>query len=73
MTFFQISFNSLNLFSFILGGIWGLSTGAFNRHRNWWVIVLYFVFVAFYYAHSAGLIKNDSMPFVNQSNSSQIG
>lgn len=54
MNFFDISFVSLNLFSFMLGGIWGLSTGAFNRFRNWWVIVAYFAGVALYFAFKAG-------------------
>lgn len=54
MNFFDISFQSLNLLSFVLGGIWGLSTPVFNRYRSWWWIVGYFVIVAIYYAAMAG-------------------
>ena len=49
-TFFAISFATLNLFSFFIGMIVGLSTGAFNRYRAWWWVVAYFAIVALYYA-----------------------
>lgn len=53
-TFFAISFATLNLFSFFIGMIVGLSTGAFNRYRAWWWVVAYFAIVALYYAYVAG-------------------
>lgn len=51
---FTISFNTLNLFSFIMGMIFGLSTGAFNRYRTWWLVVMYFMGVAGFYAIKSG-------------------
>jgi hypothetical protein len=57
MNFFEISITSLNLFSFVLGGIWGLSTPVFNRYRSWWWVVGYFAIVAAYYALTAGAIN----------------
>lgn len=54
MAFFDISLYSLNLFSFILGVIFGLSNGAFNRYRTWWIVVVYFAVVAAYYALKSG-------------------
>jgi len=48
-TFFSISFGTLNLFSFVLGGIWGLSTTRFNPYKSWWAIIWYFVAVAAYF------------------------
>ena len=53
-TFFAISFETLNVFSFVLGAIFGLSTGWF-KYRTWWVIVAYFAIVAFFYANSEGV------------------
>ena len=58
VNFFIISIPTLNLFSFILGGMWGLSTGAFNRYRAWWWIVGYFMLVAGYYALAAGAFNH---------------
>lgn len=52
--FLDISFKSLNLFSFVLGAIWGLSTGWF-RYKNWWTIIAYFAIVAFIYANSEAI------------------
>jgi hypothetical protein len=54
---FTISFETLNLFSFILGAMWGLSTSCYNRFRHWWVIVGYFVTVAIFFALKAGVIR----------------
>lgn len=48
-TFFAISLTSLNLFSFVLGGIWGLSTSRFNPYKTWWVVIGYFVCVGLYF------------------------
>jgi len=50
---FAISLGSMNLFSFVLGAIWGLSTGAFSRYRSWWWVVGYFMLVAGWYALKA--------------------
>ena len=52
--FFEISFGALNLLSFILGAMYGLSTSAFNRYRQWWLVVIYFVCVAGFYALKSG-------------------
>jgi hypothetical protein len=49
MNFFEISLATLNLFSFVLGGIWGLSTSRFNPYKSWWMVILYFVGVAIYF------------------------
>jgi len=51
---FLISVGSLNIFSFVLGGMWGLSTSCFKRYRNWWIIAIYFIGVAIYFAVKAG-------------------
>lgn len=51
---FMISFKTLNIFSFILGMMAGLSTGAFDRHKPWLVVVAYFMGVAGYYALISG-------------------
>lgn len=56
--FFEISLSSLNLMSIMIGMVLGLSTGAFNRYRAWWLVVLYLTFVALNYAMKAGMIKN---------------
>lgn len=53
-TFFSISFETLNVFSFVLGAIWGLSTG-WIKYRMWWIICIYFAIVAFYYANTEGV------------------
>lgn len=55
--FFLISLNTMNLFSIIIGIIIGLSTGAFNRYRTWWIVVLYFGCVSLWYAIKSGALK----------------
>lgn len=54
--FFNIGIYTMNLFSFILGMAFGLSTGAFNRYRSWWIVVAYFAMVAGFYAVKAGAL-----------------
>lgn len=54
-SFFEISFQAVNLLSIMIGMVIGLSTGAFNRYRAWWLVVLYLVFVCLYYAMKAGV------------------
>jgi hypothetical protein len=56
-TFFHISVESLNLFSMVLGVIFGLSTGIFNRFYQWWLVVGYFAAVAFYFYIQSGALK----------------
>lgn len=51
---FEIGIGNLNLLSFILGGMWGLSTSCFNRYRQWWIVAAYFVAVAIYFAAESG-------------------
>jgi len=53
---FLISIESLNLFSFVLGAMYGLSTSAFNRYKQWWNVAGYFVLVALYFAFKSGSI-----------------
>jgi uncharacterized membrane protein YgaE (UPF0421/DUF939 family) len=55
--FLEISFGTLNLLSFVLGAIYGLSTSAFNRYKQWQVVVAYFVCVALWYAFKAGALN----------------
>jgi len=45
---------SLNLLSFVFGAMWGLSTSCFNRYKHWWIVALYFIGVAIYFASKAG-------------------
>jgi predicted Na+-dependent transporter len=52
--FFEISIEAINLLSIMIGMGIGLSTGAFNRYRAWWLVVLYLVFVCLHYALKAG-------------------
>ena len=52
--FLTISPSHLNLFSMVLGAIWGLSTSMWRRYKQWWWIVGYFIIVAIYYANMAG-------------------
>jgi len=59
---FIISIETLNLFSFVLGGMWGLSTSCFNRYRNWWVIAIYFILVAIYFAAESGHFITQTFP-----------
>lgn len=54
---FIISWKNLNIFSFMLGAMYGLSTSAFNRFKQWWVIVGYLACVALYYAFKSGAFK----------------
>ena len=56
-SFFEISLGALNLMSIMIGMILGLSTGAFNRYRAWWVVVAYLVMVSFNYAIKSGAVK----------------
>lgn len=56
-TFFNIGIETLNLFSIVLGAIFGLSTGVFNRFYQWWLVVGYFAAVSFYYYLQSGVIK----------------
>jgi len=51
---FRISMESLNLLSFVFGAMWGLSTSCFNRYKHWWIVALYFIGVAIYFASKAG-------------------
>jgi hypothetical protein len=51
------SFSQLNLFSFVLGGIWGLSSYRWNPWKSWRWIVVYFAGVAFYYAWTSGAFR----------------
>lgn len=55
---FTISLGTLNLFSFIIGMIFGLSTGAFSRYRTWWIVVAYFMVVALFYALKSGAFNH---------------
>jgi hypothetical protein len=50
-SFFDISFATLNLFSFILGGLWAIfsSYGWYGKRDVWGTIVLYFAGLALYY------------------------
>jgi len=57
-TLFKISFDTLNIFSFILGGMWGLSFGIWYRWKAWLVIVGYFACVAIYFAAKAGVFTS---------------
>lgn len=54
-TFFSISFETLNLFSFVLGAIYGLSNSGWFKYRSWWVVISYFAIVAFFYANTEGV------------------
>ena len=54
---FAISFGTLNLFSFILGSIWALSTSCYGRYRYWWLIAGYFATIAVFYAFKAGALR----------------
>ena len=56
--FFSIGFEHLNLFSIVLGAIWGLSTSMWKRYHQWWWVVGYFVMVALYFANEAGAFSN---------------
>jgi hypothetical protein len=56
--FFTISVSHLNLFSMVLGAIWGLSTSVWRRYHQWWWIVGYFIIVALYYANQSGDFAN---------------
>jgi hypothetical protein len=49
MSFFEISFGQLNLFSIVLGAIWGLASFRWNPWKPWLWIVAYFAGVALYY------------------------
>lgn len=57
LSFFEISLETINLLSIMIGMVIGLSTGAFNRYRAWWLVVLYFVSVSIYFAFRSGAIK----------------
>lgn len=57
VNFFEISFNTINLFSIMIGMIFGLSTGVFCRYRSWWVVVGYFAMLSGWYAIKAGALK----------------
>ena len=48
--FFAISFQTLNLLSFVLGMTYGLISYTWNPWRTWMKVVIYFVGVAVYYA-----------------------
>lgn len=48
-TFFAISFQTLNLFSFVLGGMWGASYTRWRPHKIWLVITGYFAAVALFW------------------------
>ncbi len=67
-TFFSISFETLNVFSFVLGAIYGLSNTGWFKYRSWWVVIAYFAIVAFYYANTEDV--NDYMKA--QANSPKI-
>lgn len=56
--FLKISFGTLNLFSFILGGMWGLCFGIWYRWKAWLVIVGYFACVATYFAAKSGAFSS---------------
>ncbi|MCK9369183.1 hypothetical protein M0R04_04530 [Candidatus Dojkabacteria bacterium] len=53
-SFFDIGFTTINLFSMVLGAMFGLCTSVFNRYLQWLWVVGYFAGVAFYYALKAG-------------------
>jgi hypothetical protein len=57
VSFFEISLNTINLFSIMIGIIFGLSTSAFNRYRSWWIVVGYLGMLAGWYAIKAGALK----------------
>ena len=59
--FFNIGLGSLNLFSVVLGAMWGLSTGIY-KHRQWIWIVGYFVIVALYFAFTSGAFNSIISP-----------
>ena len=66
MPFFEISLTSLNLFSFVLGAMWGLASFRWNPWRSWIWIVIYFGAVALYYylksaGHLNGVVTNFEM------------
>jgi hypothetical protein len=57
MPFFEISFGQLNLFSIVLGAMWGLASFRWNPWKPWLWIVVYFAGVAlYYYLKSSGLL-----------------
>jgi|APFre7841882654_1041346.scaffolds.fasta_scaffold75283_1 hypothetical protein len=56
--FFTISIDHLNLFSIVLGAIWGLSTSMWKRYHQWWWVVGYFVIVSLYFANEAGAFNH---------------
>jgi hypothetical protein len=49
--FFDISFSALNLFSFILGAFWSVSScvGFYGKRDVWVTIIFYFIGVAVYF------------------------
>ena len=61
MTFFDISLQSLNLFSFILGLLWALlgSYGWYGKRDLWFTVVIYFagLAVVYYLRAEYGLFK----------------
>lgn len=48
--FFDISFSTFNLLSFMVGMIFTLLSGPFSVWKKWLVPVSYFICVAIYYA-----------------------
>lgn len=48
--FFVISLFKLNLFSFVLGMMYGLSSYRWNQSKSWLQVVAYFACVGAYYA-----------------------
>ncbi len=56
--FFDITWQSLNLFSFIIGMITGLCFYSWANRFGWLSVIAYFMLVAFYFAIQAGILKN---------------